>query len=148
MILIDANLLLYAYDEASPRHDAARAWFERVLTKDRDVRLGLATILAFLRLSTDSRIFERPLSPAQATAIVDSWLARKNVSLALPAEGHWSRLGKLAEQSRSRGPLLMDAHLASLTIERGGRLATTDRDFTRFPGLTFNDPIERSSARP
>ena len=142
MILVDANLLLYAYDAASTRHDAARMWFENVLTTERDVRLGVATVLAFLRLSTDPRVFERPMSPLEATAIVTSWLCRQNVSLALPAEGHWARLGDLADRSRSGGPLLMDAHLASLTIERGARLATTDRDFARFAGLGFEDPIE------
>ena len=145
MILVDANLLLYAYDAASPRHDAARAWLENVLTTERDVRLGVATVLAFLRLSTDPRVFERPMSPLEATTIVTSWLTRRNVSLALPAEGHWSRLGDLANRSRSSGPLLMDAHLASLTIERGARLATTDRDFARFAGLRFEDPIENAA---
>jgi len=82
------------------------------------------------------------MSPLEATTIVTSWLIRQNVALALPADGHWSTLGDLADRSRACGPLLMDAHPASWTIERGARLATTDRDFARFGGLRFEDPIE------
>ena len=143
MILIDANLLLYAYDAGSAEHDRARTWLESVISTEPDVRLGLATLLAFLRLATDPRVFERPLAPGEATAIVDAWLACPNVSLALPTERHWSALGELAEASKARGPLLMDAHLAMLAIEHGARLASTDRDFTRFAGLAFKDPVSR-----
>jgi hypothetical protein len=141
LILIDANLLLYAYDSASPRHEAARTWFEAVLSEETDVRFGLVTLLAFLRLGTDPRVFERPLGAADAVALVESWLARPNVSIALPSERHWSRLADLSEASKARGALMMDAHLATLTIEHGARLATTDRDFMRFAGLRFVDPL-------
>lgn len=141
MILVDANLLLYAYDSASPRHDAAKRWFERVMSDEPDVRFGLMTLLAFLRLATDQRVFEHPVGPADAIAIVVAWLARPNVSLAHPSERHWSILAGLSEAGKARGPLMMDAHLAALTIEHGATLATTDRDFTRFPGLRFEDPL-------
>lgn len=141
MILIDANLLLYAYDAASPRHEAARYWFEEVMSDEPDVRFGLMTLLAFLRLATDQRVFERPLGPPDAIGLVESWLARPNVSIAHPSERHWSGLVALAEGAKARGALMMDAHLAALTIEHGAHLATTDRDFTRFPGLRFKDPL-------
>jgi toxin-antitoxin system PIN domain toxin len=140
-MLVDANILLYAYDTSSPRHLAAREWLEGVFSAGSDVRLGLATVLAFVRLGTDPRVFERPLGPAEATAIVETWLAHPGVSLALPSDGHWSRLGLLAEASAARGPLLMDAHLAALAMERGAHLATTDRDFARFAGLRFENPL-------
>lgn len=141
MILIDANLLLYAYDTASPRHLAARRWFEATMSDEPDVRFGLMTLLAFVRLGTDQRVFEQPLSPAEAVGLVRSWLDRPNVSIAQPSERHWAALADVAEASKARGPVLMDAHLATLTMEHGARLATTDRDFTRFAGLRYVDPL-------
>jgi hypothetical protein len=141
MILVDANLLLYAYDSANPRHDAARHWFERLMSNEPDVRFGLMTVLAFLRLATDQRVFEHPVGPGDAIAVVESWLARPNVSIAHPSERHWSSLAGLSEAGKARGALMMDAHLAALTIEHGATLATTDRDFARFPGLRFEDPL-------
>lgn len=141
MIVIDANVLLYAYDARSPRHAPARAWLERAMNQERDVRIGLASVLAFARLATDPRVFALPLTVETATGHVTSWLARPNVSIAMPADGHWSRLGLLATEAQARGPLLMDAHLATLVAEHGATLITTDRDFARFAGLRFENPI-------
>ena len=141
MILVDANLLLYAHDETSPHHREARDWLEATLSNEPDVRLGIATILAYLRLSTDPRVFIQPSTIEAAMADVNAWLARDNVSLALPADGHWTRLATIAAAAKARGPLVMDAHLATLALERGARVATTDRDFARFAGLTLIDPL-------
>ena len=141
MILVDANILLYAYDSESPDHTTARRWLETTMSAEPDVRLGLATVLAFLRIGTDPRVYARPLSPAEAVAIVSGLLARPNVSLALPSERHWPLLAEVATEAKARGPLLMDAHLAALTIEHGATLATTDRDFARFGRVTAIDPL-------
>ena len=142
MILLDANVLLYAYDASSPHHDEARQWFERAVSEERDLGLGVATVLAFLRLGTDVRVFANPLSVDEACAIVESWLSRENVHVIYPADGHWARLRGVAAEGKARGALLMDAHLATLAIERGAKLATTDRDFARFRGLGIIDPLD------
>lgn len=141
MILIDANVLLYAHDSASARHESARRWLESTLTDEPDVRFGLTTLLAFARIASDVRVFEAPLTSAEAVAIVEGWLARPNVSLASPGDRHWRILTDLATGGQARGPLLMDAHLAALAVEHGATLATTDRDFTRFAGLRIVDPV-------
>jgi hypothetical protein len=141
VILLDANLLLYAHDTTSPRHEAARAWLERTLGEEPDVRLGVATVLAFIRISTDARVYERPMEPPEAIAIAAALLARPNVSLATPGDRHWSLLAGVASDGQARGPMLMDAHLAALAIEHGATLATTDRDFRRFSGLRQLDPL-------
>lgn len=141
MILLDANVLLYAYDASSPHHDVARTWLERTLSTDVDVRLGLTTVLAFVRIATDPRVFERPLEPQAAIGIVGEILARSNVSLATPGERHWTLLADVAASGQARGPMLMDAHLAALTLEHGAALATSDRDFRRFSGLRVMDPL-------
>jgi toxin-antitoxin system PIN domain toxin len=141
VILVDANLLLYAYDSSSDRHDLARRWLERVLSGEEAVRFGLLSLLAFLRISTNAAVFRRPLSPREAIALVTSWLDVPVAGVAEPTHRHWSVLEQLARAGQARGPLLMDAHLAALAIEHGATLYTTDRDFARFPKLRFADPL-------
>lgn len=141
MILVDANLLLYAYNVSSPQHARARAWLETTLNSDERVGFGLVPILAFVRLSTNPDIFDRPIQPAKAIEIVAAWLKRPNVTLATPGDRHWQILADVALQGQARGPRLMDAHLAALAIEHGATLATADRGFGRFPGLRFTNPI-------
>jgi len=141
VILLDANLLLYAFDGTNRHHEAARVWLERTLSDEPDVRLGVVTVLAFVRIATDPRVFEQPLDPAVAIGIVADILARPNVSLASPGDRHWRLLADVATAGQARGPLLMDAHLAALALEHGAALATTDRDFRRFPGLRVVDPL-------
>lgn len=141
MILLDANLLLYAYDGTGRHHEAARTWLERTLSHEPDVRLGVVTLLAFVRISTDPRVFEQPLDPTDAIGIVAGILARPNVSLASPGDRHWRLLADVATAGQARGPMLMDAHLAALALEHGAVLATTDRDFRRFAGLRVIDPL-------
>jgi uncharacterized protein len=140
VIVVDVNVLLYAYDADSPHHEAAARWLESVVSEGEDVGLALVTILAFLRLSTDGRLYEQPRSPAGALAIVETLLARPTVHLLEPTERHWLTLGRVAKEGRARGPGMMDAHLAALTLERGAALATADRGFRRFPGLRTIDP--------
>lgn len=141
MIIVDANVLLYAYDRSSSRHEAARRWLEGALNGEEEVRFPLVTLLAFLRISTHPTVFRRPLDPGRAIEIVASWLARPNVKVATPSDRHWHVLTEVARAGQARGPLLMDAHVAALAIEHGAQLATTDRGFARFPGLRFADPL-------
>lgn len=140
MILIDANVLLYAYDASSPQHERARVWLETAMATEAEVGIGLTTALAFIRLSTDRRVFHEPLTVEAAIDHVSQWFARRNVSLAVPTEGHWLRLAGVAAEAKVRGALVMDAHLATLALERGAAIATSDRDFTRFAGLRLIDP--------
>ena len=142
MILIDANLLLYAYDRSSPQHPEAKRWLERTLVSDEGVRLALVTLLAFLRISTSAAVFRRPLPAREAIGIVTSWLQLPSVGVAEPSDGHWSLLETLTRRGQARGALLMDAHLAALAIEHGATLCTTDRDFARFPRLKLRNPLE------
>ena len=143
MILIDANVLLYAYDGSEPRHEAASRWLEATIGGEESVGLALTTLLAFVRISTDPRVYEVPMSADQAIAVVQSWLERDNVQMIGPSQAHWTTLAALAVAGQARGPLLMDAHLAALALEHGAVLATVDRDFSRFSGLRTFDPTTR-----
>ena len=142
MILIDTNLLLYAHNTIDPKHAAARRWLESVLSRPEPLALCWASVLGFLRIATHPTIFAQPKSTTEASLIVSEWLARPNVSILEPTSQHWTILKELLESAQVRGPLVTDAHLAALSIEHGATLCTTDRDFTRFPGLKWMNPIE------
>jgi len=146
VILIDANLLLYAYDMASPHHRRARDWLRGVLSGDEEVRIPLASALAFIRIGTNAAVFDRPLEPVAAVGIVESWFEQDGVALALPTGQHWRTLRSMVETGQARGPLVSDAQLAALTLEHGGVLMTTDRDFARFEGLKFSNPLTSAKA--
>jgi toxin-antitoxin system PIN domain toxin len=145
LTLIDANLVLYAFDLSSPHHRAAHRWLSATLSSPEPLALPWATILAFLRLSTDPRLLRRPLTIAEASATVSEWLALPNVSVPSPGDRHWAILSRLLTEGQVRGALVTDAHLAALAIEHGATIATVDRDFARFPGLRFFNPLLSSS---
>lgn len=141
MILIDANLLLYAYNSSSVQHKASRAWLETMFSGTELVRFAWVTLWAFLRISTNPRVFEQPLSIADAEAAIASWLACPVAGILDPGERHWDILRRLLHDGQAIGPLVMDAVLAALAIEHGANLCTTDRDFSRFPGLDWTNPL-------
>ena len=141
MILVDANLLLYAYDSESPSHEPARNWLESVLSSGRAVRFALVTLLAFVRIASDRRIYARPMSPAEACSLVEAWLALPNVRVLQPGPRTWRLLSRMCEEGQAKGVMVMDAHLAALALENGASIATTDRDFMRFPDLKLVNPV-------
>ena len=141
MILIDANLLLFAYNVRAAEHEASRKWLEMTLSGQTLVRFAWVTLWAFLRISTNPRVFEHPLTMHESEDIVSSWLAQPVAGIVESGERHWEILRTQTRDGQARGPLLMDAVLAALAIEHGGTLYTTDRDFARFPELAWIDPL-------
>ena len=141
MILLDANILLYAYDEKAEQHVQARACLEEALTDLRPVNLSWVSILAFLRISTDRKAFSEPLSMQEAATAVDGWLARPQVGILNPGDRHWEILRALLRDAQVTSRLLTDAHLAALAVEHGATLCTTDRDFARFPSVRTLNPL-------
>lgn len=141
-VLVDANILLYAYDTDSPHHGAARQWLQDRMSSGYPVRLALVTLLAFVRIASDPRVFARPVSPADACGVVGSWLDSPNVRLLAPGPRSWRHLGEICTNARARGALVMDAHLAALALEHGAVIATADRDFRRFPGIETTNPLD------
>ena len=142
MLLLDANLLIYAYHAESREHAAARAWVESAFSGAEAVGLPWQTILAFLRITTHQRIFERPLSINKAQSIAASWLERPQVHPVEAGANFFDLLSGLLQPAQIRGALVSDAALAALAIEHGATLCTTDRDFARFPGLKWTNPLQ------
>jgi hypothetical protein len=141
VILVDANLLIYAYHPQSEQHEASRAWLERVLSGSDLVRFAWLTLWAFLRISTNPRVFERPLTTPEAEAAVVSWLSQPPAGILEPGDRHWDILRRLMREGQTAGPLIMDAVIAAIALEHGAILQTTDRDFSRFPGLKWTNPL-------
>jgi toxin-antitoxin system PIN domain toxin len=141
LILVDANLLIYAYDRSSPVHEQARDWLLAAFTGVEPVCLTWQTVLAFLRITTHARIFQRPLLIGEAVDRVESWFEQPATRLLQPGDRHWSILSRLLPDAQARGPLVMDAHLAAVAVEHGATLYTSDRDFSRFPSVRVIDPL-------
>jgi toxin-antitoxin system PIN domain toxin len=142
VILVDANVLLYAYHPRAAQHERCRGWVETEFSRGAAVRIPWATIVAFIRIGTNPRVFERPLTTAEAESAVSAWLALPFVSTIDPGERYWEILKHLLHRAQVTGPLVSDAAIAALAIEHGAELCTTDRDFSRFPGLRVINPLD------
>ncbi len=142
MILVDANILLYATTQ-SPDAAKAREWLDSRLNGDARVGLPWASLLAFLRLVTSHRIYESPVSLPDAWAQVERWLTWPNVWIPTPTERHTAILGRMLEAAGGGRNLVPDADLAALAVEHGLLLCSADRDFSRFPGLRWENPVAR-----
>jgi len=140
-VIVDANVLLYARNTADPRQRAAQTFLEQALNGPRRVGLPWLSLTAFLRVATHARVFPRPLTPQQAADQVADWLAAPAAWAPGPGPGHAEILLRLVRDLRLTGPLVSDAHLAALALEHGTGIWSTDADFARFPGLTWQDPL-------
>ena len=141
MILVDANLLIYAHVASFAQHEVAREWLDRQLSGVPRVGLPWASLLAFLRVVTNPRLFDRPEPMAGAWGQVRAWLACETVWVPEPTARHPELLGALLALPGVHGNLVPDAHLAVLSIEHGLILCSADGDFGRFPDLRWMNPI-------
>jgi toxin-antitoxin system PIN domain toxin len=141
VILIDVNILLHSSNVGSKEHAAAREWLDLQLSGSTRIAMPWASVLGFLRIATNTRIFRTPLTMATAWAQVSRWLAADPVWVPQPTERHAEVLGELLASPGVHGNLVPDAHLAALAIEHGLTLCSTDGDFARFPGLRYLNPL-------
>jgi len=141
MILIDANLMLYAVNRDLPGHVKAKSWFEGALSGAERVGLPWVVISAFLRITTNPRVFEKPLSVERAVSYMDEWLDQPMVTILVPGRGHWEILRNLLLAHGTGGSLTTDAHIAALALEHGCRIYSADNDFKRFPGIIHVNPL-------
>lgn len=141
MILVDANLLVYAHVRAFPQHERARAWLDAQLSRGSRVGMPWPSLLAFLRLVTTPRVFQRPEPMHAAWRQVEAWLAIDTVWIPHPTERHAAVLAGLLAASGAQANLVPDAHLAALAIEHGLQLCSSDGDFGRFADVRWLNPL-------
>ncbi len=141
MKLVDTNLLLYAVDETSPHHRVARPWLEGQLSGSETLAFAWAVLLAFLRLATNPRVFEAPLTLEEALDLVDSWLEQPNATVVHPTDRHSRLVRELLAPLGTAGNLTSDAHLAALSVEHGAELCSGDSDFARFQRVRWLNPL-------
>ncbi len=141
MILVDANVLIYAIDRDSPAHPQARRWLDDAFSGAETIGLPWAVLLAFLRLVTSSRVMREPLEVETALEVLEEWLELPPVRVVEATAAHWGVLKALLRDLGAGGNLTNDAHLAALAIQHGARICSADRDFLRFPGVELINPL-------
>lgn len=141
MILVDANLLLYAANRAAPEHETARAWLDGRLSGTARVGLPWPSLLAFVRLASNPLVVRRPVPVAVAWRQAAEWLESPAAWVPAPTERHAEILGSLCRAPWMTSRLVPDAHLAALALEHGLILCSSDGDFARFEGLTWQNPL-------
>ncbi len=141
MRLLDANLLVYSYVKSMPQHARAKSWLDQVLNGVPRVGIPWHSSLAFVRLVSNPRIFERPAAIPEAWKQVEAWLDCECVWVPEPTERHAEVLGTLLGLPGLTANQVPDAHLAGLAIEHGLVVCTTDNDFHRFPAIKTENPL-------
>ncbi len=140
MKLVDLNVLLYVVNADSHRHRAALDWWNAAMNGDETIGLPWVVLLGFLRISTNPRVFSKPLAVDDAIAKVNTWLSREHVRVLRESDNHWEILRTLIAEAGTAGNLTTDAHLAALAISHAAVLVSCDSDFGRFEGLRWENP--------
>lgn len=141
MKLLDVNILLYAVDENAPQHSKIHVWLEQTLNGAETLGLDWVVVLGFLRISTNPRVFPRPLTVDQALTQIDTLLAHPHVCIMNPTDDHWLVFKQLLVESGTAGNLTSDAHLAAVAISHNATLVSCDADFGRFRNLRWENPL-------
>ncbi|WP_250505355.1 type II toxin-antitoxin system VapC family toxin [Bowdeniella massiliensis] len=139
-MIVDANVLLYAVDDRSHFHSAARTWLDEAMNGVERVGLPWVSLMAFQRIITHPRVTESPLTPTDAWSYITDWLDADQAWLPTPGDRHRDILGRLLTDGDLHGNLVTDAHLAALAIENGTSICSFDSDFARFPDLRWINP--------
>ena len=143
MIVPDINLMVYAYDSSSAHHAAAGVWWTGCMTGTEEIGLAAVVVFGFVRICTNSRVFQNPLTIAEVTKLVETWLARPQVRIIDPSPYHIAEVLGLLRQAGTAGNLTTDAQIAALVRQEKAVLHTNDTDFQRFPDVRWHNPLTR-----
>jgi hypothetical protein len=141
MILADVNVLVYAFRSDAERHAEHRQWLEDVVNGPEAYGVSPQALAGVVRVCTHSRVFARPSDPRRTLEFCRTLLEQPNATTITPGARHWQLFESLCLESKARGNLVQDAWFAALAIESGCEWITTDRDYSRFPGLRWRSPF-------
>ena len=141
MILVDANLLIYAQNVDFPQHNRAVSWWDAQLSGGESTGLCWPVVSSYIRICTNARLFSRPLSADEAAECVERWLAQPNVAVLVPTSQHWTVFRRQMTSINAQADLVMDARLAALALEYDCDLYSTDSDFARFAEVRWVNPL-------
>ena len=142
MILPDVNVLIYAYREDSVEHSRYKEWLDNLLKGDGAYGISELVLSSFLRVVTHPKIFRTPTPLEKALMFIEELKNQPHCIPVSPGQRHWEIFQKFCRQAHVKGNLVADAYLAALAMESGCQWITTDRDFSRFPGLHWRHPLD------
>lgn len=140
MKLVDAGVLIYAFNTDAERHAESKDWLDTALSGAATVGFAWTPLLAFVRLTTRRGLFPSPVSAEAAMAQVTAWLAQPTAQVVQPTARHAAVLADMLRHAGAGGNLVGDAHLAALAIEHRAQIVSYDHDFDRFPGVRWERP--------
>lgn len=141
MVLIDVNILVYAFRESAPEHTAYARWLEDCINSDQPFGMSDLVLSGFLRIATHPRVFDPPSPLEAALRFASALRSQPNCVSVAPGPRHWDIFTRLCREGKTKGNLVSDAYLAALAIESGSEWITADRDYSRFPGLRWRHPL-------
>ena len=141
MQLVDVNVLVYAHRKDATDHDRYRGWLTDWLDSDTAFGISDLVLSGFIRVVTHPRVFNRPTPTQLALEFASSIRSRPNCVPIAPGPRHWDIFVRLCTEAAIKGNLVPDAYLAALAIESGSEWISTDRDYSRFPGLKWRHPL-------
>lgn len=141
MILADVNVLIYAFRRDTTHHQACKTWLDAVVLGDARFGVSPLALAAVVRITTNPRAFRHPSSLEEALAYCDNLISQPHAEIVHPGEQHWPIFARLCAETRTKGPRTTDAWFAALAMERGCTWITCDRDYGRFPGLDWREPL-------
>lgn len=141
MIVPDINLLVFAYNDGASHHDGARQWWEELIDGDEAIGLSWVVATGFIRLMANPSFVESPIAPAAAADHVRDWFQFSHVTSITPGPGHLVLFRQNLAVPGSGPKLVPDAHIAALAMEYDAEVHSADRDFGRFPGVRWHNPL-------
>ena len=141
MILLDVNVLVYAHRPDSENHKDYRRWLEEALQAEAPCGLSEVVLAGMIRIVTNPRIFPDATPINLALEFANQLREHPGCAVVSPGDLHWSIFTRLCKQAAAKGNLVSDAYFAALAIESGAEWITTDRDYSRFPGLRWRHPL-------
>jgi toxin-antitoxin system PIN domain toxin len=139
--IVDTNILLYAIDPAAVAHEAVAKWWAAATNADEQLGFAWVSVLGFVRIATNPRVFARPLTVRQALDQAGVWLDMPIARIVQEPRDHWKLVEQLIATIGTAGNLTTDAHLAALAISHGATLVSCDTDFLKFRQLRFENPL-------